>query len=224
MAGPAPNARIVPPRPSLGQTFKRAAIGLVFAAILLIPRLRRLRRNVLVWTVVRVVAAGVAAWLLAEFARGGAGTDALAGGIILAIFAALFGARPEKKTLDALSRELHALVMLNGGVFENAGAGGAGERVNLFVLADRVLALTPDERQLADVPLAAIRSASAHPAPSTGKRNRSEDWELDLSWELSGVQSACFRFRGAFAEHLARVAERTLTSMWKRGLPVLPAI
>lgn len=171
----------------------------------------------------RVVAAVLGAWFLVEFARGGAGAGHLAAGVILAAFAALFGARPEKKTLDTLSRQLNALVMLNGGLLEQIGGRKAGLRVNLFVLADRVLALTADEQRLADIPLAAMRSASAHPAASTEKRNRTQDWELDLCWDGTGPQAASFRYQGAFAEHLARVAERTLTSIWKKELPVLPS-
>ncbi len=203
-------------------TLKRIAIGLVFAAILMIPRIRRLRRNVRRWTALRAVAAIVSVGLIVSFARGKAGLAPLIVGVVLAGFAILFAARPEKKSVDARSRELNALVALNGGIF--VADSPPGLRAHLFVTAHHLLALSEDDVYLAVIPLAALRSARVHSISSAlAKKNKSPRWELEVAWEADGARFARFLYEGVFAEHLARIAERTLTSLWKKELPVLPS-
>lgn len=219
----------MPPDPQPGPTpltfrltLKRIAIGLVFAAILMIPRIRRLRRNIRLWTAIRVVALVAGIWLILSFARGKAGFGSLVAGIILAGFTILFAARPERKSVDARSRELNALVVLNGGLFVSDGEPGLHTR--LFVTRDQLLALSEDDISLAVVPLAALRSARIQSSSAaSAKQNKNPNWELEVAWESDGMHSARFLYEGVFAEHLARIAEKTLTSIWKKELPVLPS-
>ncbi|MGH9325989.1 MAG: hypothetical protein ACRD2B_04780 [Terriglobia bacterium] len=204
------------------QALKRVAIGFVFAVILMIPRLGRLRRNARIWTVIRVILGIVGVWLIVGFARGEAGSAPLVAGIILAAFAILFSAHPEKKSVDALSRNLNALVVLNGGCFVEDGRPALPAQ--LFLTPDRLLALGENDARLAVIPLAGLRSASIHPSPTASeKQNKPPIWEFEVTWDSDGMHSARFLYEGAFAEHLARVAEKSLTSIWKKGLPVLPS-
>jgi len=197
---------------------RRAGLAILFSVILLIPRLRRLRRRPGSWLAVRILAALAGAALIWRFARAGAGTASLVGGAALAAFAVLVRARPEKKTMDDVARELGALVVLNGGVFCTAGS--AHHQTSIFVHPERLVVLTPTFKRLAEISLAALREVAIEPAGVNGKRS-AVDWELRIAWESGAPQAARFRYEGVFAEHLARVAGQTITSVWKKRLPVV---
>jgi hypothetical protein len=49
-----------------------------------------------------------------------------------------------------------------------------------------------------------------------------ETWNLALIWREDTPRTVLFRYEGTFAEHLARIADETVRSVWKRRLPVLP--
>ncbi len=197
---------------------RRLALAVLFSAILLIPRLRRLRRRPKAWLVVRIIAGAAGAALIWRFARSNHGPASLIVGVFLAAFAALARARPEKKTVDDVARELGALVVVNGGDF--SGAGNAHRGVSIVVAPERLVVLTHAFEKLAEIPVAATRQISTGPAGANGHRSN-DVWELRIDWGSGGRETASFRFRGTFAEHLARVAGQTITSVWKKRLPVI---
>lgn len=209
-------------RRPFGQALKRAAIALLFTVILMIPRLRRLRRKTRAWTVLRVCAAVLGAWLIERFAVSGGGAESMAGGILLVAFAALIRARPEKKSTDAAAGELRALVVLNGGAFLNSPGGEMAHNVRLAVSSERFTVLGPDEKLLAEIRFSELREIFIEPIAShASSRKKFPARHLRIRWESPQTHTARFRYEGFFAEHLAEIAERTLRSVWKKELPVL---
>jgi len=228
-----------PARAPMSARAKRAAMAVLFSVILLIPRIRRLRRKVWAWTLVRCLAGLAGAELIWRFAAGrlGAGpaqaqgTAPLLFGVGLLVLGALVKARPETPSLDQLARELEALVVVNGGRFLPPNGAQPAPDVNLLVGAERLLVLNRRRQPVAEIPLGQVQHLSAHvaslPEPSArpgsyGRGAAGPAWDLEVVWESSPPQTACFRYQGVFAEHLARVAEQTIRSLWKKGLPVLP--
>lgn len=207
-------------REPIGTRARRLALAALFTVILLIPRSRRLRRRPRAWLVFRAVAGFAGAVLVWRFSRDGASSASLVAGAVLILFAALVRARPQKRTTDDVARELGALVVVNGGDF--AVGGTAHRDVSIFVHPERLLVLTPAFEALADIPLARLRQISTGPAGVNGHRD-ADGWELTIDWESEGQQEARFHYRGTFAEHLARVAGQTITTVWKKSLPVLPS-
>ena len=211
-----------PARPPASARVKGAAIALLFSIILVIPRIRRLRRRVWAWTVVRILIFSAGAWCVWLFARPDAKVKWLVLGIVLLAFGILVRSRPELKSVDAVARELGALVVLNGGTFLAPGGAKPIQNVSIFVNPEHLLVLTGGRQQTADIPVAGLRRVRAHCVPS-GAGNKSENggWEIEMTWEAGGLYTAHFRYEGFFAEHLARVAQQTIESVWKKGLPVL---
>lgn len=205
-----------------GQILKRAAIALLFTAILMIPRLRRLRRKTRAWTALRICAALLGAWLIERFTVSTGGAESLTGGILLLLFAALIRARPEKKSADAVAGELHALVVLNGGAFLNSPGGESIPNVRLAVSPDRLTVLSQDEKPLAEIRFSELREILIEPiASQAGSQKKLPARHLRIRWESPQTHTAHFCYEGFFAEHLAEIAERTLRDVWKKKLPVL---
>jgi hypothetical protein len=215
-------------RQGLPNRLKRTTFALLFSAILLIPRMRRLRRKVLVWTLVRVLAVLAGAWLGWQFARGTAGVPSLSFAVALVIFGLAVRARPERKSVDDVAREINALVVLNGGAWINGEHSKPVKGTHILVVSDRLVVLTSKLHQIAEIHLPSVRQVRAQAlfpgsAPKNGDR-AAVPWQTELLWSLGGqAHSAAFHFDGFFAEHLARVAEQTITSVWKKQLPVLRA-
>ncbi len=215
MAEATSNRNELAPALSPGQRLKRAAIGVLFFLILLIPRVRRLRRRVRVWTAVRVVA-GVAGIGLAMMFFSGRGAGFLAGAALLVLFALLVRATPVVKSLDDRVRELGAVVVLNGGTFIPS-AGEAGCAVHIFAGAERLTVEDGRGSRFLEIPLAKIQRCAARALePGEGK-----PWELEITWDSPNPKPAKFRFDGFFAEHLGRVAESTIENLRRKDLPVL---
>ncbi len=190
----------------------------------MIPRARRLRRRVRVWTTIRAAAACGGAWFIWRFIYAGAGAGYLVFGLLLLVFGLLVSARPEAKSVDAQAREFNALVVLNGGTFVPPQGGKPSRGVRIFVNPERLFVLDERDRALAEIPLAAVRHLVARAAvlqPASGGAGKL--WQLEVSWERGDVHTVTFRFEGFFAEHLARVAETTLRNVMKKDLPVLRA-
>lgn len=208
---------------SFKRTLLSSVMAIVFSAILLIPRLRRLRRNAAVWNVIRAVclAFGVAlVWLGLVSKEGGVNSALLIPGIALILVGSLVRARPLRRAIDDVAREFEALVVLNGGALITGADGRAREepspQTNIFVSARMLRVLDSGYQKLLEIPVAGIREIAVHAdtaLPAGG-------WRLQIAGE-SGVSS--FLYEGAFAEHMARVAEKTLVSVWKKGLPVVNA-
>src|SRR5579883_2044895 len=94
--------------------------------------------------------------------------------------------------------------------------------VSLAVSSERLVMLGPGERQLLEIPISSVREITVAPA-SSQPAAQGNAWEFRIQWDSPESHRASFRYEGFFAEHLARIAERTLRSIWKRELPVLKA-
>jgi hypothetical protein len=194
---------------------------LLFGTILLIPRLRRLRRRVWSWTCVRLALATCGGWLVWRFVQGRPGAVTLVLGLLLMGIALLVRAQPPRKSVDALAIERHALIVLHGGIYRGPTAATPVSKAQIFVHPDRIIVLGPRERPLLDIPWSQVQNLAAHPVNRQNGRG-AESWEVEILWMAEACGAATFQYEGAFAEHLARVAEATLRSQWKRDLPVLP--
>lgn len=194
---------------SIGSRLRNAAIGSLFAMVLLLPKLLNLRRDRRTWLAFRILLAFVGASLvILPLSLWNSWTAAIAG---LAMFLAailLPGAKPDTTVSDTAA-QLGALVVVNGGEYQPGHAHPT--HVRLFVGSERIWALDSHMHPLLVVPTPQISSVNA--AESAG------DWILRLRW---ADHTADFHYRGIFAEHLARVAESTLRSVMHQPLPVLP--
>ena len=209
-----------PPRRTFGQRAKRAGLFLLFGTILLIPRLRRLRRRVWAWTIVRLAMAGCGGWLIWRFVQARAGVAALVCGVLLLAGGLLIRANPARKSLDAMARELGALIVLNGGVFRQSPDSAPVPHASILVQPEQITVMGSADRRLLEIPLARVRRLEARPV-TAGDRNGEAPWEVEIQWMAEAPCTARFQYEGVFAEHLARVAESTLRGQWKKELPVL---
>ncbi len=190
------------------QRGRRAALFVLFALVLLIPKTLGLRRRPRAWKAIRVGLALIGATLVV--APMGGAWSWLAAPIGLALFFVALLAAPAKhgKSVDEQARELGTLVVVNGGWFQRAGDGRVAAR--LFVAPERVVALDFQHVPLVEIPLGAVSSVRAEEA--------ADGWKLRVVWDGTAAE---FSYDGFFAEHLARVAENTLRSLLQRELPVL---
>jgi len=193
---------------------------MLFGVILVIPRLRRLRRRVWAWTFVRLGVAACATWLGWRYKHAGAGVATLALSLLLFAFSLLVRAKPEDKSVDVLARELNALIVLNGGIFQASPDSPPIPDTQIFVHPDQIIVLGPRERRLLEIPFLKMTSLAVNAVPN-GKVNGAESWEAEIQWADSSPYVTTFHYDGVFAEHLARVTESTLRSQWKKGLPVI---
>ncbi|MGO8792721.1 MAG: hypothetical protein ACLQVL_35765 [Terriglobia bacterium] len=199
---------------------KQAGLFVLFGAILVIPRIRRLRRRVWAWACVRLAAVVGGWWLMWRYAhhQGGAATMGL--GLALLAFSVFVRASPLVKSVDALAQDLSALIVLNGGIFRQSPEFAPIHGAQIFVHPERITVLGPRERRLLEVPLAKVRSLAAHPI-SNGAAETVGTWEVEIGWVDNVSCTATFHYDGAFAEHLARVTESTLRSQWKTELRII---
>jgi len=209
------------PRRTIGRVGKQAGLFILFGTILLIPRLRRLRRRVWAWTCVRVAGVACGGWLVWRYAHARAGAQTLACGSLLLAFSLLIRAKPMVKSPDALAHELGALVVLNGGMFRLSPDSTPTRKSQLFVHPERIIVLGPRENLLVEIPLAKVQGLEARPV-NNGSGEDAGPWAVVITWMAVGPCTTTFQYNGTFAEHLARVAESTLRSQWKKGLPVVP--
>ena len=201
------------PEKSPGLSIKRAAIGVLFFLILLIPRVRRLRRRVRLWTVIRI-GSGLAGLALVGLFFHGRGAGFIPAGIALILLGLLVRATPVQKSLDDRARELGALAILNGGILISSDDPPCP--VNIFASAER-LTVETGGRTVVEIPLGRIQRCLARALePGEGK-----PWELEIAWGSPDHKTAKFRFAGFFAEHLARVAETAIENLRRKDLPVL---
>jgi hypothetical protein len=194
-----------------GARLRNLLIGALFAAVLLIPKLLRIRHNAQSWMAFRIFLgfAGAALVILPLSLW----NSWLAGIVGLGMFLAAILLPPVQphNASDDKARELGALVIVNGGSYQPSDA--APVRVQLFVGAERVWALDSHFQPLLVIPAAEITSANAIQAQA---KNR---WLLQVRWSDNAAE---FSYQGIFAEHLARVAQSTLGSVMPAPLPILP--
>jgi hypothetical protein len=188
---------------------RNLAVSALFALVLLVPKLLRLRRDERAWTAFRILL-GIsgAALVILPLSLWNSWLAAIAG---LAMFLAsiLLPAPLVGSRVDDKARELGALVVVNGGEIQLLNAPVA--TLQLFVGADTIWALDSRLQPLLTVPVAEISSVSTQ--------------EVQNGWLVRvpcSNQATEFLYRGIFAEHLARVAESTIRSVMRTPLPVLP--
>jgi hypothetical protein len=197
------------PSEGFGKKLRNAAIGTLFAMVLLIPKLLHLRRNAHSWMLFRaLLGIAGAALVVLPLGLGNGYLFSLAG---LTMFIAAILLPPAKPILSAddKARELGALVVVNGGQYQPGNAAAA--MVQLFVGAEHICVLDDRFQSLLVIPVAEITSARTE---ESGGR-----WLLRIGW---ADRAAEFSYSGIFAEHLARVAESTLHSVMRPSLPVIP--
>lgn len=209
-------------RRRLGRVLKRAGMGLLFSLVLVVPALRRVRRRFWMWTAIRAVAMIAGSWLVTRFLYAGADAGVLALGILLVVSGLLFGARLQEKSVDGLARELGALVVVNGGSFVPAG-GKPVPRVSIFASSERLLVISKLRQELLKIPVSRICGLCIHADARAVGSSQGAKWNLDITWRSENLVTTQFCYDGPFAEHLARIAENTVRSLWKKELPVLNA-
>jgi hypothetical protein len=201
------------PPPSQPQTpgsrLRDAAIGMLFAIVLIVPRVLQLRRSAKSRMLFRFLLGGAgAALVVLPLSLQNSYLSALVG-LVMFIAAILLPPPKPAFSVDDMARELGALVVVNGGRFLSANASATA--VQLFVGTEQITALDASFQPLLVVPVNVIHSVRAE----------GSDGRWLLSMTLPG-HTAQFTYRGIFAEHLARVAETTIHSVMRPALPVLP--
>jgi hypothetical protein len=195
---------------TFGARLRAAAIGALFALVLLVPKILHLRRNPRTWFLFRLALGLVGAAIVVLPL--GLSTSWFASIVGLAMFLTAVLLPPAKRDacVDEKTRELGALVVVNGGEYQPGNALPAP--VRLFVGPERIWALDSRLQPLLVIPVAEVTSACA-------EESYGRDWFLCIRWS---DRAAEFSYRGIFAEHLARVAETTLRGVIHSPLPVLP--
>jgi hypothetical protein len=194
-----------------GARLRNLVIDAMFAAVLLLPKLLRIRRNAQSWMAVRIfLGFAGAALVILPLSLWNSWLAAIAG---LAMFLGAILLPPaEPRTIpDEKARELGALVIVNGGKYQPGNAAPAF--VQLFVGAERIWALDSQFQPLLVIPVAEIISTNAI---QTQAKNH---WILQVRWSDNAAE---FSYQGIFAEHLARIAESSLGGVMHSALPILP--
>lgn len=192
-----------------GSHLRGLVFGSLFALVLLIPKVLHVRRDPRSWLALRVAlfAAG-AALVILPLSLWNSWLAAVTG-LVMFLVAVLLPPAQSVTSVDDKAKELGALIVVNGGEVQFAGA--PVTPVQLFVGAENVWALDSHWRILLTIPIAEISSVQTSGAGSR--------WSVAVRWS---DRSADFRYRGIFAEHLARVTQTTLQAVVRPALPVLP--
>ena len=186
---------------------RNAAVGAIFALVLVVPKLLHLRRNKHSWFAFRIVLAIVgAALVILPLSLWNSLLAAIAG-LAMFIVAILLPSTTPVNHISEKAAEFGALVVVNGGDYQAAASRAA---VQLLVGAEKIWALDSQLQPLLVIPVSEISSVDAS--------EMAGQWTLRI---LSIDQTADFFYRGGFAEHLARVAETTIRSVMHPALPVL---
>jgi hypothetical protein len=188
---------------------RHLAAGTLFAVVLLIPKLLRLRRNPRSWMLVRIfLAVGGSALVILPLGAWSSYFPALIG-LAMFVSAILLPSIKSSEGQQDKAREGGGLVVVNGGRFKLGE--GSSFAAQLCVGAEHVRVL--DERLQSSLEISVSEITSARAEQSHGH------WFLRINW---AHKTAAFSYRGVFAEHLARVAESTIQSVMRPALPVLP--
>lgn len=184
-------------------------MSILFALVLLVPKLARLRHDKRCWMAFRLLLAATGALLVIQPHR--LLNPWLPGLIGLAMFlmAILLPPAIPMTSVNDKARELGALVVVKGGEFQPDGR--SRMTVLLFVGVDRICVLDQHLQPLRTIPLADVLSVAV--------TQTDDHWVLRIS---SSDHSTEFFYGGVFAEHLARMAESTVRSVVPFSLPVIP--
>ena len=201
---------------------RKAALSVLFAAILIIPKVRALRRKIWQWSAVRLLVAALGCLLGWRYKHANGGLVDLVVGVALMAFGLLVRAKPQAKSVDAQARQFDALVVLNGGAFIPPGAERPSHLVSIFVNPDRLFVVDEREHTLEEIHVVRVRDLAVRPVPVPGEPEaEAQTWDLEITWESKEMRTACFRYDGVFSEHLARVAETTVRNLLRKDLPVI---
>jgi hypothetical protein len=196
---------------SFGKRLRHLFVGVLFALVLLIPKILHARRNPRSWMFFRIFlgAAGTALVILPL----GAWTSYAPAIVGLTMFVSAILLPPAKPLTNAgdKARELGALVVVNGGRFELGDSSSFAAQ--LFVGAEHISVRDSHFQSFLEISVKEITSAQAK--ESHGR------WFLQINW---ADETAAFAYDGVFAEHLARVAETTIQSVMRPALPALPVL
>ncbi len=193
-----------------GSTLRNIFLGALFALVLFVPKIIHLRRNPRFWLFFRIfLGVAGAALVLVPLASGNNYILPIVG-LVMFVTAILLPPAKPQTTVDEKSRELGALVVVNGGRFRPPDA-SSSVAVQLFVGAERISVLDAHFQPLLEIPADEITSARAE--------QTEKGWRLEVAWSTHVEE---FSYRGVFAEHLVRVAETTLHSVMRPALPVIP--
>ena len=194
---------------SFGKRLRQVAIGVLFALVLLIPKILHARRNARSWMLFRIFlgVAGAAMVILPLGTWNGYAPAII--GLVMFVSAILLPPAKPATNVDDQARELGALIVVNGGRFKLEDA--ASFAAQLFVGAEHISVRDSRLQSFLEIPVSEITSVQAK--ESHGR------WFLRINW---GNQTAAFAYEGVFSEHLARVAETTILSVMRPALPVLP--
>jgi hypothetical protein len=193
-----------------GSPLRNIFLGALFALVLLVPKIAHPRRNPRFWVFSRIfLGAAGAALVLVPLASGNNYVLPIVG-LVMFVTAILVPPAKPQTTADEKSRELGALVVVNGGRFRPADA-SSSVGVQLFVGAERISVLDARFQPLLEIPAGEITSARAE--------QTEKGWLLEVAWSTHVEE---FSYRGVFAERLARLAETTLHSVMRPALPVIP--
>ena len=213
---------VVPLSVRLWRALRKAALSVLFAAILIIRKIRALRRKIWEWSAVRLLVAALGCLLGWRYKHANGGVVDLVVGVALMAFGLLVRAKPQAKSVDAQARQFDALVVLNGGAFIPAGAERPSKLVSIFVNPDRLFVVDEREHTLEEIPVVRVRELAARPVPAQDEPEaEAQTWDLEITWESKEMRTARFRYDGVFAEHLARVAETTVRNLLRNDLPIL---
>ncbi len=192
-----------------GKRLRHLTVGVLFALVLLIPKLLHLRRDARSWMLLRIFL-GVAGAALVILPLGAWSSYAPAiVGLTMFVSAILLPPAKPVTNADDKARELGALVVVNGGRFKLGDASSFAAQ--LFVGSEHISVRDSRLQSFLEIPVNEITSAQAEESHSC--------WFLRVNW---GNKTAAFAYDGVFAEHLARVAESTIHSVMRPALPVLP--
>ncbi len=192
-----------------GKRLRHLAVGVLFALVLLIPKLLHLRRDARSWMLLRIFL-GVAGAALVILPLGAWSSYAPAiVGLTMFVSAILLPPAKPVTNADDKARELGALVVVNGGRFKLSDSSSFAAQ--LFVGSEHISVRDSHLRSFLEIPVSEITSAQTEESHSR--------WLLRVNW---GNKTAAFAYDGVFAEHLARVAESTIQSVMRPALPVLP--
>ncbi len=193
-----------------GSALRNIFLGALFALALLVPKIIHLRRNPRFWVFFRIfLGIAGAALVLVPLVSGNNYVLPIVG-LVMFVAAILLPSAKPQTTVDEKSRELGALVVVNGGRFRPADA-SSSVAVRLFVGAERISVLDAHFQPLLEIPAGEITSARAE--------QTERGWRLEVAWSTHVAE---FSYRGVFAGHLAHVAETTLHSVMRPALPVIP--
>src|SRR5215475_180595 len=149
---------------NVGARLRNAAIGALFAAVLVIPKVLHVRRDERSWLAFRILMGFTGAGLvILPLAFWNSWLAAIAGLVLFLAAVLAPPAQPEDEAGEK-ARQLGALIVVNGGKYQ-PGAGPAS-CVQLFVGSENVWALNSHFHSLLTVPVAQISSVVAQESPS----------------------------------------------------------